>query len=161
MHSYYFHDMLKKRTVNAENPTSGKSPIALFKINRNEEDLLKKKEKQIVLGILIAALFLWWVMYLFRPRDCGIVCIQINGEDYGTYFLSEDQRITINATNVCEIKDGKLTMTASTCPDHLCMKQGAIDNTGGMIVCLPNKIMIEGQRTSASELNDGVDAIAW
>lgn len=132
-----------------------------MKINRNEENLLKKKEKPIFLGILIFALILWVLMHLFRPHDYGTIRIRLNGEDYGTYSLSEDQRITIGATNVCEIKDGKLTMTDSTCPDHLCMKQGAIDNTGGMIVCLPNKITIEGERTSTTGQNEGVDAIAW
>ena len=128
---------------------------------RNEEPLLKKKEKQIFLGILLFALLLWALMHFFRPHDYGMIRIRVNGEDYGTYSLSEDQVITIGTTNVCEIKDGKLTMIEATCPDHLCMKQGAIDDTGGLIVCLPNKITIEGERTATSGLDDGVDAIAW
>ena len=32
------------------------------------------------------------------------------------------------------------------CPDHLCLKQKAVDSTGGTIVCLPNKVVIEGEK---------------
>lgn len=130
--------------------------------NRKEETLLKRKEKQIFLVIIIFALLLWGLMIWLRPHDYESVHIQINGEDYGNYSLLEDQVISIGTTNVCEIKNGQLTMTASTCPDHLCMKQGAITDTGGLIVCLPNKIIIEGQQTNTSRSeNNEVDAIAW
>lgn len=37
-------------------------------------------------------------------------------------------------------------MTEADCPDHLCMKQKAVDSTGGTIVCLPNKVVIEGEK---------------
>lgn len=37
-------------------------------------------------------------------------------------------------------------MTDANCPDHLCMKQKAVDSTGGTIVCLPNKVVIEGEK---------------
>ena len=36
-------------------------------------------------------------------------------------------------------------MTEADC-DHLCMKQKAVDSTGGTIVCLPNKVVIEGEK---------------
>lgn len=122
---------------------------------------MKKKEKWIVLGILLFALILWGMITLFQPHDYGTVLIQVNGEEYGTYPLTKDQVISIGSTNICEIKDGRLTMIEATCPDHLCMKQGAIDNGGGMIVCLPNKVTIEGKRNDVSDTGStGVDAIA-
>lgn len=121
---------------------------------------MKKKEKQIFLGILLVSLLLLCVLQIVRPHDYGTVCIRKDGTVFGTYSLSTDQIIAIGDTNLCEIKDGKLTMTASTCPDHLCMDQGAIDVSGGMIVCLPNKITIEGVRTSLKTNPDLPDAIA-
>ena len=42
-------------------------------------------------------------------------------------------------------------MTDANCPDHLCMKQKAVDSTGGTIVCLPNTGVIEGEKGDASE----------
>ena len=53
-------------------------------------------------------------------------------------------------------------MTEATCPDHLCMKQHAIDSKGGTIVCLPNKVVIEGTKASAGAQSDdglSIDAV--
>ncbi len=41
-------------------------------------------------------------------------------------------------------------MIEADCPDHLCMKQKAVDSTGGTIVCLPNKVVIEGKKENPS-----------
>ena len=95
---------------------------------------MKKKELTFIIGIVVFALLLWGGMYLTR------------GEEYGTYSLGKDQVIKINGTNVCEIKNGEVKMTEADCPDHLCMKQKAVDSTGGTIVCLPNKVVIEGEK---------------
>ena len=90
-------------------------------------------------------------MYFVRRGHYGSVRITVNGEVYGTYSLAKDQVIRINDTNVCEIKNGEIHMTDANCPDHLCMKQKAVDSTGGTIVCLPNKVVIEGEKGEASE----------
>ncbi|MDD2958700.1 MAG: NusG domain II-containing protein [Lachnospiraceae bacterium] len=123
---------------------------------------MKKKEKIFILGILVFALILWCLMTWLRPRGYGSIRIQADGNDYGTYSLSEDQIISIGSTNVCEIKDGKAFMSESTCPDHLCMKQRSIDDSGGLIVCLPNRITIEGEKsTASSQGSSGIDAVTW
>ena len=83
------------------------------------------------------------------------------GKEYGTYSLEKDQTIKINDTNVCEIKDGQARMISAQCPDHLCMKQKAIDEKGGTIVCLPNKVVIEGEKSTDSKKTDEpvIDAV--
>ena len=121
---------------------------------------MKKKELLFIIGILLAALLLWGGLQLFGSSSYGTVQIEVNGELYGTYSLSEDQIIAIGDTNVCEIKDGKIRMTEASCPDHLCIQQGAIDSKGGMIVCLPNKIVIEGVHSGTSEDVPEVDAVS-
>lgn len=120
---------------------------------------MKKTEKTFILGLLLLALVLWAAMHFLRPQNYGIICITVNGEEYGTYSLAEDQIISIGETNVCQIKDGKVSMTQANCPDHLCIRQGAIDDSGGMIVCLPNKVTIEGIRKAESQ-EEGIDSIA-
>lgn len=112
---------------------------------------MKKKELIFIIGIVIFALILWGGMYFVRRGHYGSVRITVNGEVYGTYSLAKDQVIQINDTNVCEIKDGEIHMTDANCPDHLCVKQKAVDSTGGTIVCLPNKVVIEGEKGEASE----------
>ena len=66
----------------------------------------------------------------------------------------KDQVIAIGDTNVCEIKNGEVKMTEANCPDHLCMKQPAVGSAGGYIVCLPNKVVIEGKKSSSSNSED-------
>ena len=121
---------------------------------------MKKKEMLFIGGILVLALILWAGMSFFYKGDYGSITITVDGEEYGTYSLGKDQTISINDTNVCEIKDGEAHMVSATCPDHLCMKQRAIDEKGGTIVCLPNKIVIEGIKgTSSDEASPEFDTV--
>ena len=112
---------------------------------------MKKKELTFIIGIVVFALIRWGGMYLTRRGHYGTICITVNGKEYGTYSLAKNQVIKINDTNVCEIKNGEVRMTDADCPDHLCMKQKAVDSTGGTIVCLPNKVVIEGEKGDCSE----------
>jgi hypothetical protein len=82
-------------------------------------------------GILILALAMWGGMSLINKGSHGSIRITVDGKEYGTYSLEKDQTIKINDTNVCEIKDGQARMISAQCPDHLCMKQKAIDEKGG------------------------------
>lgn len=112
---------------------------------------MKKKELTFIIGIVVFALILWGGMYLVRQGHYGSIRITVDGEEYGTYSLSKDQVISIGDTNVCEIKNGEVKMIEADCPDHLCLKQKAVDSTGGTIVCLPNKVVIEGEKGSGSD----------
>ena len=72
----------------------------------------------------------------------------------------KDQVIAIGDTNVCEIKNGEVKMTEANCPDHLCMKQPAVGSAGGYIVCLPNRVVIQGEGDSDSQDSEsGFDAV--
>lgn len=115
---------------------------------------MKKKELCFILSLLLCAVLLLIARPYFGSTSSQIQ-ITANGEVLGIYSLAEDQTIQIQ-DNVCTIKDGKAQMTQASCPDQLCIRQGAIDLHGGMIVCLPNKIVIEATQT---ESDPGIDAI--
>ena len=117
-------------------------------------EILKKKEILFILGILTAAALLWAGTKLLNSGSLSTVRITVAGKEYGTYSLSKDQVISIGDTNQCEIKDGEIKMIWADCPDHLCMKQHAIGKNGGTIVCLPNKVVIEGKKSSSSNSED-------
>lgn len=116
---------------------------------------MKKKEVIFILGILVFAGVLWGALSLIRRGSSDTIRITVDGELYGTYPLNQDQIIPIGDTNVCRIKDGKATMIEAQCPDHLCLRQGPVGTSGGTIVCLPNKIVIEGELTDSDE-SDGL-----
>ena len=46
------------------------------------------------------------------------------------------------AENVILVESNQISMQSATCPDHLCVKQGAISDGILPIVCLPNHIRI-------------------
>lgn len=69
--------------------------------------------------------------------------------------LSVDRELTVETsygTNTVTIRDGKVAVTAASCPDHYCMKRGFCDG-GTQIVCLPNRLVLSF--TGSAEV-DGV-----
>ena len=120
---------------------------------------LKKKEKYFILGILVLAIVLWISMSYFQKGSHQTIRITVDVEEFGTYSLAKDQIIKINDTNVCEIKDGSVRMTWANCPDQLCIHQRAVDENGGMIVCLPNRIVIEGEKGGEVRYDEEKDSV--
>lgn len=126
------------------------------------EIILKKKEAIFIASILVIAGILGLDFRISGQRSHNTIRITVDGKEFGIYSLSKDQVIHIGDTNVCEIKDGKVTMIEATCPDHYCMKQKAVDEHGGSIICLPNKVVIEGKDSAEpSESDDSpkIDAV--
>lgn len=121
---------------------------------------MKKKEFIFIGALLAVSVFLCIYVYVLPHGKYGSVQITVDGKLYGTYSLGEDQVISIGDTNVCEIKDGEVKMTEADCPDHLCIKQPAVGSAGGFIVCLPNKVVIQGEGDADSQdSNGGFDAV--
>ena len=97
---------------------------------------------------------------------CGSTWNSWVDPDYGGWgtlwdlFTGGGSGDQIGDTNVCEIKDGEVKMTEADCPDHLCMKQPAVGSAGGYIVCLPNRVVIQGEGDSDSQDSEsGFDAV--
>lgn len=122
---------------------------------------MKKKDLILICSMLVLAAAFWLV-----PRAVGFfgnskeqkLRITVSGEEYGTYSLEEDQVIKVGDTNVCEIKDKKVSMISAECPDQLCIHQRTIQLQGETIVCLPNKVVLEitGTKQTDQEALDGV-----
>lgn len=86
--------------------------------------------------------------------------ITVDGEIYGIYSLSEQlQQIVIGDTNVCVIEDWYCKMTEASCPKHICMESKKIRKDGEMIVCLPNKVVLEIISDDEGKAVSDIDAI--
>lgn len=119
---------------------------------------MKKKDLILVAGILFLAAGIWLCTKFLLPQDHQSIRITVDGELYGEYSLDKDQEIAIGETNICRIEDGKVKMIEANCPDKLCMKQKTVDASGGSIICLPNKVVIEavGEKSTSQ---DGLDSV--
>ena len=140
--------------------------MILVKAINEEVSFLKKKEAVFIGALLVISVVLCIFVYAVPHGTHGSIQITVDGELYGTYSLAEDQVIQIGDTNVCEIKDGEVKMTEADCPDHLCMKQPAVGSAGGYIVCLPNRVVIQGEGDSDSQDSESgfdaeKDSVSW
>lgn len=112
----------------------------------------RKKELIIFVLLLVIAGASMLGIHLYRSsHDYGSIRIWAAGEEYGVYSLGRNQKIAIHDTNVCEIKDGSVRMIDANCPDQLCMYQPEIGADGGLIICLPNGVLIEGIPAGSEE----------
>ncbi len=78
------------------------------------------------------------------------------------YTLTDDYKteFTVNlgpGYNTVHIEGGKIWIHDASCPDKICLSQGKISKDGEIIVCLPNKLLIQIKDNHKSE--DELDII--
>lgn len=112
---------------------------------------MKKRDILLLAVLLLLGGGMLLAMRMKPPAADAVLQITVDGEVYGEYSLDKDQVIDINGGNVCEIKDGVVSMTEADCPDLICVHTAAIDARGGTIVCLPNKVVLSIENARADE----------
>lgn len=114
-------------------------------------------------GIILAAVIAALCLFLLR-RDGDTVTVEIDGNIFGTYALSEDVRVEITSgegqLNVLVIRDGEAFVESATCPDGICAAHRPVSHDGEQIVCLPHKVVITVQKTENQAPDDGPDIVA-
>ena len=93
----------------------------------------------LVLGGALA-LFLW-----MTRQTGGTVSVQVDGEVLIELPLGRDTRIVLGEgahTNTLVFEDGTARRVEATCPDQICVRQGAVQFAGESIVCLPHKLVV-------------------
>lgn len=108
------------------------------------------------LAVFCIAVCLW--VYKGGAVEGSNIKITVDGKEYGTYSLLEEQTITIDEgenLNIIEIKGGKAYMKEASCPDQFCVDQNEISFDKESIICLPNKVVI----TVISDVESDLDGI--
>ena len=96
-----------------------------------------------ILAVFCIAVCVW--VYKGGVVEGSNIVITVDGKEYGTYSLLEEQTIVIedgDAKNVIVIKGGKAYMQEASCPDQLCVDQNEISFDKESIICLPNKVVL-------------------
>ena len=102
-----------------------------------------KKRDLILIGIVLAVILLSFLLITLLKKDGAYVVVRVNGEEVARYSLAEDGEYELNGgSNILRIEGGKAYLTEANCPDHLCINQGKIDQTGETITCLPNRLTV-------------------
>lgn len=126
-----------------------------------------KKMDIILIAIYVIITLIMAYFLLFKSQDSGssrILYIQQGGKVIEKISLPTAGVInrTISDgvhTNEVVIDRNKVYVTKADCHDGLCMKQGEIYKNGDMIVCLPNKLVLEIKSDDNSMSDNEVDTV--
>ncbi|MGF7056505.1 NusG domain II-containing protein [Brassicibacter mesophilus] len=127
---------------------------------------MTKWDKFLIVFILIASLLgLYYVKVYVSDSGSKYISIQVDGDEYKKISFGdnmEGKTIDINTEfgyNKLEIGKDRVRIIEADCPDKLDVKQGWISNPGEIIVCLPNRLIIEIK--SDLKTDDDIDYISY
>ena len=106
-----------------------------------------KRKEGILLFFLIAAALAGILLIQWRKHSApsaSRIRVEIGGQLFGEYDLSENQQIDLDGHNLLQVQNGSAFMTEADCPDQLCIRNFRIDHVGDTIVCLPNRVVVVG-----------------
>lgn len=117
---------------------------------------MKKNDWLLAAGILaVAAVLLCFQILRGQMGEKAYARVTVDGEEFGSYSLDEDQIVEIHDTNRLVIEDGAARMEWADCPDQICVGHRAVSYDGESIICLPNKVVVSVKSEEGSGL-DGV-----
>lgn len=115
---------------------------------------LSKKDIALIIIILAVALGAFLLHQVLKDSGTGTAVVKVDGKIEGTYPLNEDREVKINnGSNILQIRNGKAKMIEADCPDQLCVKQKAVSASRENIICLPNRVIVEVESRTESELD--------
>lgn len=120
----------------------------------------KKHRNDILLILLVLAVAAALLIYRAASRENGSsIEVTVDGVLLMTLPLDRDTSVVIGEgdhTNTLVIRGGGASVTAASCPDHVCIKRGTIRYDGETIVCLPNRLVV----TVVNGEDSGMDIIS-
>lgn len=127
---------------------------------------LTKGDKVLVIVLIVfSLLFAYYMSTVNNNLEKKYISIQINGEEINTIEFSDDiigetyVLETEFGRNVLQFGDGEVRIIEASCPDQLCVKQGKIGQVGQLLVCLPNRLVVEIKANDA--INDDIDSFVF
>lgn len=107
----------------------------------------KKRDLILACGILAAAAILFLITRFLHQEPAAVAEVSVDGQTVASLDLHSDQEFTVESpdggSNHLVIRDGEIWVTEATCPDKVCIHQGKISHDGEVIVCLPNRMIVQ------------------
>lgn len=120
---------------------------------------MTKWDKYLIVLITIISLFsMFYIKNIATNTGENYISIEVNGEEYKKITFSNDNKLryldinTKYGYNKLEIYKKKVRVVEASCPDQLDVKQGFIENIGEIIVCLPNRMVVEIKGEDISDI---------
>jgi hypothetical protein len=100
-------------------------------------------DRGILVVLLLLCLAAWWPA--LRAPTGRTVIIERDGKALFRAPLNAERSVRLAGPlgpTVVEIRGGRVWISASSCPLHLCQRQGAIARRGELLVCVPNRLLV-------------------
>lgn len=109
---------------------------------------MNKNDLKLIFVVLFITLSIFGLLYLFKNKNSKNALVYYEDELVMTIDLSlkEEQEYKVmgyNGEMIIKTKENKIKVEEENSPLHLCSRQGWIENSYEVIVCLPNKIIIK------------------
>jgi len=112
-----------------------------------------------LLIILIVALSVAAILWMGRNsglkgRTATTAVVFKDGQPVAKLNLMQNRVFTLPSKEMeIEVNEGRVRVASSTCPKQVCVHTGWVKEPGEVIVCVPNKILIEVQSPKAPLLD--------
>lgn len=111
---------------------------------------MKKGDKIVLVSIIVISLVLFFLTgQTLREAQNKYVSVQISGREVQKISLKKEKELreykfkTRLGTNKVLVKDGKVWVQESNCPDQICVHMAPIEKVGETIICLPHEFLVE------------------
>ncbi len=113
-----------------------------------------KRGDRVLIILIVAVITAFFTVQYWQPNQADSLAqgssyanITLDGQLYRRVELTEQsQEIEIQTErgyDLLQISDFGIRVIESDCPQKICMTYGQIDQSGEVIVCLPNRMLIE------------------
>ena len=106
---------------------------------------MNKNDIKLIIIILLF-LVLFFLFNYFNKEKAIIAYVYYESDIISKIDLSIDNKYEVDGLLgkvMIEVKNKKIRVIEENSPNHLCSRQGFVSNKGDIIVCIPNKIIIE------------------
>lgn len=108
--------------------------------------------------VLFSLALMYWAPH-FIGNKTTLIEVVSRERPLGRFSLNTDRMLEVDGvlgTTQVQIKDGRAQIVNSPCSNKYCVNMGQIGDSGGVLVCVPNEIIVKG----LSRVDNGLDAIS-
>ncbi len=102
---------------------------------------MTKNDIYVAIGVVVIALFMLFIN--FKKDNPNYLTIEKDGILIYEIALPANEIIKIKDEFEIEIKERKIRVIKSSCPNKICIGQGWVSAVGRPIICVPLKIVAE------------------
>jgi hypothetical protein len=115
-------------------------------------------DKIIVVAVLVLAASLFFIVPRLLVTDGASIEVCSGKDVKGKFSLNQERQFDVMGPlgkTIIQIKGGRASIVSSPCPNKICVSMGSLGKEGGVLVCVPNEVVVR----IGTDRADGLDAV--